>query len=525
MKFDLPKSLVIGSAFALSLAVVLPNADLQAQSLDTKVTIDADDSSLPDILSILAAASGYNIVTGPGVNKKERISIHLKDTPIEQAMNLVVRAAGLSYDLVGSSFLVGSEKDIKKEVGITAKVFQLKNSQAVDVQKLLKDLTKKVQVDPIQNKILVLASPKVLDQIANLIADVDQPPKQILLDSKIIEVSAQAEEEYGIDWERLNHLSTIIAENPSATFTGNGGNVLIEDVNVDLVNQSGLGGLPNYYIPTQAEFSSPVPIGQAPDAHIFQPIKNGLDILPSQGYSRQLNAFDFTLDFLLNSGKAEILSDAQVSTINGKRAVVEVTDQVPYILQASGLGGQFRTRFVSVGIKLHITPRLYEGNYIETAIRPEASSIFRFVGPEGNEVPWTKVRFAETTVRMQDGQSSIIAGLLKNEDKSADSKLPYLGEIEAINELPILGHLFRHEVASNEKTDLIIKVTPHVLKDGKLVNPEGETVDGETMEEILFQLEGFKLEEEMDDDSSMEDDDSEEGSVEEDNNETTNTDE
>ncbi|MCC7430523.1 hypothetical protein IT568_06765 [bacterium] len=495
MKSILTKTLAIGGTAALSLAFVLPNAQsVMAQTLDTKVTIDADDSSLPDILSILAAASGYNIVTGPGVNKKERISIHLKDTPIEQAMNLVVRAAGLSYDLVGSSFLVGNEKDIKKEVGITSKVFQLKNSQAEDIKKLLGDVTDRVQVDPIQNKVLVLASPKVLAQVTEIIEKVDQAPTQILLDSKIIEVSAQAEEEYGIDWERLNYLTTIVAENPSAIFQGNGGFVLAKDAEKSgAVTQAGLGGLPNYYIPTQTDFSSQVPIGSKPNAHIFEPIKAGSDLLPTNGYSRQLNAFDLTLDFLLNNGKAEILSDAQVSTINGRKAIVEVNDEVPYILQASGLGGQFRTRFVSVGIKLHITPRLYEKEVIETTIRPEASSIFKFVGPDGNQVPWTKVRFAETTVRMKDGQSAIIAGLLKQDKGSAESKLPYIGEIEALNEIPIIGHLFRHEAKRSDKTDLIIKVTPHVLQDGKLSNKDGEDVTGKSMEERLFQLEGFKL--------------------------------
>src|SRR3990172_2209494 len=69
------------------------------EGLERLVDIDADDAFLPSVLSILAEKSGYNIVTGPGVNKEERISVHLKDVPIEQAMNLVVRAAGLSYEI------------------------------------------------------------------------------------------------------------------------------------------------------------------------------------------------------------------------------------------------------------------------------------------------------------------------------------------------------------------------------------------------------------------------------------------
>ena len=87
---------------------------IEKAGLQQVVSIDADDAFLPSILTILAAKSGYNIVTGPGVNKEERISIHLKDTPIEHAMNLVVRAAGLSYEIVGNSFLVAKSQKLKE---------------------------------------------------------------------------------------------------------------------------------------------------------------------------------------------------------------------------------------------------------------------------------------------------------------------------------------------------------------------------------------------------------------------------
>ena len=74
------------------------------------VTVHAEDAHLPSILAILAKESGYNIVTDPNVNRQEKISIHLDDVPIEQAINLVVRAVGLSYEVVGNSFLIADPK-------------------------------------------------------------------------------------------------------------------------------------------------------------------------------------------------------------------------------------------------------------------------------------------------------------------------------------------------------------------------------------------------------------------------------
>ena len=95
----------------------------------TLITIHAEDAFLPSILSILAKESGYNIVTDPNVNRQDKVSIHLDEVPIEQAINLVVRAVGLSYEVVGNSFLVADPKKLKEEVGVTSYVITLKYAE------------------------------------------------------------------------------------------------------------------------------------------------------------------------------------------------------------------------------------------------------------------------------------------------------------------------------------------------------------------------------------------------------------
>ena len=106
----------------------------------TLITIHAEDAFLPSILSILAKESGYNIVTDPNVNRQDKVSIHLDEVPIEQAINLVVRAVGLSYEVVGNSFLVADPKKLKEEVGVTSYVITLKYASAEDVKDLLQDI-------------------------------------------------------------------------------------------------------------------------------------------------------------------------------------------------------------------------------------------------------------------------------------------------------------------------------------------------------------------------------------------------
>src|SRR5690606_14668900 len=147
----------------------------RTNGLNKTVTIDADDANLPTILSILAAESGYNVVTGPGVNRQERISIHLKDTPIEEAMNLVVRAAGLSYEIVGRSFLIAEAQKLREEVGLTSYVVDLQYANAAEIADLLQDFNASVQIDLSGNKLLLITSPKVINEIRNVIASVDRP--------------------------------------------------------------------------------------------------------------------------------------------------------------------------------------------------------------------------------------------------------------------------------------------------------------------------------------------------------------
>ena len=129
------------------------------------VTVHAEDAHLPSILAILAKESGYNIVTDPNVNRQEKISIHLDDVPIEQAINLVVRAVGLSYEVVGNSFLIADPKKLKEEVGVSSFVIELKYASAEEIKSMLQDISDQIQVDISGNKLLVNASPKKLSLI------------------------------------------------------------------------------------------------------------------------------------------------------------------------------------------------------------------------------------------------------------------------------------------------------------------------------------------------------------------------
>ena len=422
-----------------------------AQEYDnpTLITIHAEDAYLPSILSILADESGYNIVTGANVNKQDQISIHLDKVPIEQAINLVVRAVGLSYEVVGHSFLIADPKKLAKEVGITSRVIELKYADASEVKQLLSDLSKQIQVDISGNKMLVNASPKKIAEILDVVRQIDVPAIQIQLECRLIEIGVDDEENLGIDWDKLSKYTTILAENGVPPFEGAGSDV---------------HGINRSYGPygDRSEDMAEDDLNMLPDKLQFNRLywndPNDQNIVP-HNFSRQMQALDVTLDMLIKENKAEILANTKLVTLNGREAEIKMIDIVPYILSSGGVGGQVQVQREEVGVKLAILPTVNTDGYITVRVIPEVSTIFEFIGPDKN-IPRVKSRQSATTIRVKDSETIVIGGLISRDKKVTEWKFPGLYKI------PLLGKkLFTSRDIIDRKTDLIIQITPTIVKD------------------------------------------------------------
>ena len=411
----------------------------RAGALPFLVTIHAEDAYLPGILAVLAKESGYNIVTDPSVNTQDKISIHLDEVPIEQAINLVVRAVGLGYEIVGNSFLIADPKKLDKEVGITPHVIELKYSDAVEVKELLSDLSKQIQVDVSGNKLLINTSPRKIAEIKKVVEGIDVPAIQVLLETRLIEVALDMDKKLGIDWSKLAKYTNILAENAEALSEGSGSVV---------PDPSALGSLP----------------ATAPFNRLNE------DNLIPENFSRQMTAFDVTLDFLIKDNKADILADSKLVTLNGREATIKMVDIVPYILSSGGVGGQVQVQREEVGIKLTVLPSVNMDGDITVKVETEVASIFEFIGPDRN-IPRVKSRSSTTTIRVKDGESIIIGGLISKDRKNTVYKLPLLHKI------PWIGKkLFTSTDLVDRKTDLIIQITPSVLKDNISGIPKNEAM-------------------------------------------------
>jgi len=436
----------------------------QMQMDNPIVSIHAEDAPLSMILSMLAEESGYNIVTGPNVNNQEKLSIHMDNVSVDQAINLVVRASGLSYEIIGNSILVAKHSRIIEDVGMTPHIIQLKYANPDDMVTLLADVTTKITVEKSTNTILIIASPKKIAEITKIIEQVDRPATQIVLEARLIEVSLGDEEKVGLDWAKLAGITFNVAEVGSPAQLG--------------VGDAGLtGGLipGKEYIYDEAggvtESFSPIARAFLPDKMYYEMIydaqsrKSNLNALMpfGNGMARQLTAFEITLDFLLRNNQATILANSQVVTLNGHSANISMVDVVPYVLESGGQQGGMKVQKEEVGIKLSILPTINEDGYITTSITPEVSSIYDLIGPNRN-IPHIKKRISNTTVRVKDGETIVISGLLSASKRKQESYLPILGPL--FGWMPVIGRLFKHSYEKIIKTDLIVEITPRILHDG-----------------------------------------------------------
>jgi type IV pilus secretin PilQ/predicted competence protein len=384
---------------------------------DTPITLHATGTPLMDILSVLSEKSGLNIVASTDVEMRE-ISIHLTNTPVEEALNLIVRAAGLGYEKIGDSVLVAPQEQLTQDTGFSSYVIEVQYADAFELVPLVQNIADKVAADPGGNRLVIVATPGMIDQVRDIVRELDVPPVQIELRTEVIEVSTDAMVELGIDWDRIMSQTVIFAE-PNIT-----------------------GGAP--------EASE---LGEVPDDMPY--IGRGMDL---DNVYRQAQALEVALDLLQQEGDARLLSKSTLATLNNRKASIHIGDVIPYQVTnlTSGGGLQLQVEKERVGVEVDVTPRAAGDGHITCMVRPSVSNIIGFRGPN-DEYPWTKERMANTQVRVLDGQTFMIAGLLSEDENEQISKVPLLGDI------PVLGHLFRHTGTTTKKSDLIIKITPRII--------------------------------------------------------------
>lgn len=392
-------------------------SEIMNPKLKTPITLWAKDANLAELLKVLAERSEMNFVAGESVHQG-RITIILNKTPLDEAIDLLVRASGLSYEIIGNSVLIASPGHVEKETGHSGYVVNLKYAEAKEVASMLSDITKNIKVDEGGNRLICFTSPRVIYEIEKIVRAIDHPHILVLLETRLIEVSMDKLGSYGLEWGDLFPMGTGI---------------------------------------------------RYPES----PLTDGFDIRNWLQMDFRLNV---TLDLLVSNGDARVLMDSKLTTTNNREAMLHIGEVVPYTVQSYNLtasgGANQQVQKEEVGVKILMTPHVNEDNQITLTLEPEVSSIVGWKGPNA-DIPLVRVRKTKTTVRVEDGQTIFLAGLLSEETSDEIRKLPLLGDI------PIIGLLFQHKKTLTQKKNLIIEIKPRIVYNTQDLSTESQMEDAQ----------------------------------------------
>jgi len=440
------------------------------------------------------------VATGGGDNTLVRLRFSVD----QRTNSIIVSGNAADLTVVEAILLRLDESDVRQR---KSEVFRLKNSPAIDVANAINEFLRSERLaqqivpnvlspfeqierevvvvpEPVSNSLIVSATPRFFDEIKTLVESLDQRPPMVLIQVLIAEVALTDNDEFGVElglqdetlFERsmLENLQTITR----TTTTQEGGNIVTTEeqtiVSADNVpgfnfnNVTTAMGLPNSGS-TQAINSAAHIATQALSSFGLNRSNNELGFggLVLSASSESVNIL---VRALQESRRLDVLSRPQVMTLDNQPAFIQVGQRVPRIT-ASNLneaGGLVNTTTLeNVGLLLGVTPRISPDGLVvmeidaeKSAVGPEAEGIPISVSPQGTVIrsPRIDTTTAQTTVSALSGQTIVLGGLITKRTNVIHRRLPLLADI------PILGNLFRYDGASVLRTELLIIMTPHIVR-------------------------------------------------------------
>jgi len=290
-----------------------------------------------------------------------------------------------------------------------AKIGEIKG----EITKVLTKDIGSIEVDERTNKLVVTDLPHNMEKIRKLVADFDSKTREVLVEAKIIEITLNDDFAMGVDWSKVYGLAE-----DSLTFTGS--------------------------FPFSAPLSS------------SSTMKLSVGTLANDKYN-------FALTLIKSFGRVKVVSSPHIVVCNNEEAKFMVGTREAYVTTTITTGDVTTTtsesvNFIDVGVTLYVTPTINKDGFVKMHIKPEVSSISDWLETtEGNQIPIVDTSNVETDVLVKDGNTIILAGLIKKTTDKDVSKMPLLGSI------PVLGRLFSNVSDTNEKKELAIFLTPHII--------------------------------------------------------------
>ena len=426
-----------------------------------KLSLNFQNVEVRAVLNVIADFTDLNIITSDTVTGN--ITLRLKDVPWDQALAIILQTRGLDSRRNGNVIWIAPSDELatREKLALEAaqqindleqtrtESFQMNYQKASDVQKLLSDANQRILskrgsavVDARTNTLFVQDTPSRLEEVRRLLAKIDVPVRQVMIEARIVEAADSFSKNLGARlgfFDRpLDHGGNRLLGQNSPRFTAGG-------------NLEGTGFLTGQYATPIPDFITDTMSVNLPAAGLnaFQAGQFSF-ILFNQGFSRFLN---LEVSALEADGKGKIIASPRVLTADQVEAVIEQGTEIPY-QQATSSGATavtFRKANLALKVKPQITP---DGNIIMTLdVNKDQPGP---VTPAGVQI---NTKHVKTEVLVENGGTVVIGGIYEQNDRTDVTKVPFLGDI------PYLGYLFKNTTTTTAKTELLVFITPRIVNE------------------------------------------------------------
>lgn len=412
-----------------------------------------DDVPLTDAIKNLARQAGLNYMLDPKVTfgqpgpdgrpvPQPMVSIRWENVTAGQALSALLNNYNLQLVEDPKSKIARiMVKDPAAPDPLVTDIIQLKYAMpsniVIAVQSTLTDKRSKVVADVRTSQLVILATEKELADARTMIEKLDTPTKQVLIEARLLETSINPETRKGVDWAGT-----------------------LERQNVSWGNNRQFSPVP--------DDSEHAPLA---GLNADKPWPKFITDLTGRGLSTHtafLNAdgVNAVISFLNKYGEAKVISSPRTVTLDNEPARIEVTRASPIINITPGtvqVSGGSQITYTNLGVILNVTPRISANNYVNLKVSPEVSrnagTVTKVVNNGIFEVDEYDLRKMETRVMIPSGNTLVLGGLVQDDIRKGNSKVPVLGDI------PVLGGLFRSDSKSRQKSNLMVFLTPTIVQD------------------------------------------------------------
>ena len=386
-----------------------------------KVTLQLRDAPTKMVFEVLQRETGINFILDKDIKSDTKTSIFVQDVPVEEAIDLVLDQNQLARQILADNMVMiypnttAKQKDYEQQI---VRTFYLTNATPKDVEGMLKTVlaAKTLFIDERSNVLVMRDTPDAVRMAEKLVASVDVAEPEVMLELEVLEISRSRIQDLGIQYPGS---ATLTPSHLAAAATGGSGGAGLVLSDLSHQNSDTIG----------------------------------------------ISKLSVTVNAMKQAGLVNTLASPRIRARNKEKAKILIGTREPVITNSvtpTAAGSPVVTgsvQYLDVGLTLEVQPTIYLDTDVAVKINLEVSSLLKQVTTASGTIAYEiGTRNANTLLRLKDGETQILAGLIQDTDTRSANSIPLLGDI------PILSHLFGTNHTDREKTEIVLSITPRIIR-------------------------------------------------------------